>query len=134
MPSKPIETMDNDFQGYSLEYNFQQPSPYQASLNSSCSPDVSANGRLLMLSGHIFDIIAGITDTQPRALGNNDTFDHLQDLKNAYQERKRYINWQYFVGISQRRRYNTGMSYLSLNAAYTSSIGSMNRGCSRTSL
>ena len=42
-------------------------------------------------------------------LGDDDAFHPIESLKDAFRERKRYIDWQHIAGISARRKYITGM-------------------------
>ena len=94
-----------------MEYNYQRPSPYRAAGSSVCLPSLSTDGRLLMLSGHIFDVITEVTDPQPMELGDNDAFRPIESLKDAFHERVRYINWQHVAGVSRHKNYVTGIRF-----------------------
>ena len=92
----------------SQEYNYQTSTPYQASLDSKYSVEVSDDGQLLILAGHRFDSIATVSETQPMEMGNEGAFAPIRSIKESYEERRRYINWRHFAGLSSNKKYVTG--------------------------
>ena len=90
------------------EHNVRNPSPYHASRNSECSPEFAQDYRLLGLSGFIFDAIAKTSETQPLEAGDGDAFAPMTHLREAFEERKRYINWRSIAGLLTKKKYVTG--------------------------
>ena len=124
--SKPV--MTSSLLG--IEHNIREDSPYRASLATECSPTFSNDGLLLGLSGSLFDVICQMGETQPLEMGDNDAFRPIGGLRDAFEERKRYMNWRSIAGLLTKRRYVTGESledayWQTLIAGYNPSAGQL---------